>query len=120
MLTKTLTIPSGQTESDWLETATILGTMKEADQLTVSRLVAPATLPGITSIGFESKYSAAGDVKTMKDTYGTNIAVPVSANADVPLPPSAQASLPPFIRLKSNVAASGANRSFEIGFRHVE
>lgn len=120
MLTKNLTIASGATESGWLETATLLGTMKEADQLSLSRLIAPNTLPSITSITFESKYSSAGDVKTVKDTYGVTVSVPVSAAADVPLPPSAQASLPPFIRLKSNVAASGADRVFTLGFRYVE
>lgn len=119
MLTKNLTIASGATESNWLETKTILGTMKEADLLSISRVVAPSVLSTITSISFESKYSEAGDVKTMKDIYGTIVSVPVSANADVPIAPASQASLPPFIRIKSNVTAS-ADRVFTIGFRQTQ
>lgn len=118
MLTKNVTIPSGATESDWLETATILGTMKDADLLTLSRVVAPDVLSTITSVSFESKYSSGGATKTMKDIYGVTVSVTVSAGADVPVAPSAQASLPPFIRIKSNVTAS-ADRTFTLGFRQV-
>jgi len=120
MLTKNLTIVVGATESDWLETSTILGTMKEADLLILSRLIAPDALTAVTSIGFESKYSAAGGTKSMKDIYGIAVSVAVSAAADVPVAPSAQVSLPPFIRLKANAAVAGADRIFTLGFRVAE
>lgn len=117
MLTKTLTIPNGSNVSPWLDTKTILGTAKEADNLAVSRLICPDVMTSVTSITFESSYDGS-TAKTMRDSLGTALGCAVSAGADVALLVSDQASLPPFIRIKSNVNAS-ADRSFLIGFREV-
>lgn len=118
MLTKTLTIPNGTNVSDWLDTKTILGTAREADRLAVSRLVCPAVLSTITGITFESSYDAGTTTNVMRDSIGTALGATVSAGADVALAVADQASLPPYIRIKSNVNASAA-RAFMLGFREV-
>ena len=117
----TLTIASGNTTSDTLQTSTLFGADKHysvTEEFTLALIDCPATLPSITSLGLQ--YSEDGSTwRDLKDEFGTAVAIAVSASASVTADPRITCILPLYLRLKSNVAASGGNRAFVLHFRKV-
>lgn len=115
--TKDFTIPDGQSVSQWVTFQELFGSDPEADLYVIARVICPATLPSITSIGIETEYG--GATKTVRDELGVPVGIAVSANADVALRVANHAMVPAKFRLKSNVNTSGSSRTFVLAFRKV-
>lgn len=107
-----LTIAVGNTLSNSFFTKELI----QEDSLV--RIDCPLVLTAITSISLQYSNNNV-DWRDLKDEYGIPITIAVSAASAISIPPRIACILPKYIRIKSNAAASGNDRTFALYFRKV-
>lgn len=112
------TIPVGSVFSNAVDLTEKVAGYSKDEAYALTHIDCPAELPAITALGIQ--YSDDATLwRDLKDEWGVAVAVPVSALAAAGVRPSVACNLPRYIRLKSNAAATGANRVFGLNLRKV-